>query len=224
MKLLLHLFVSFVFLSPIAAQEGSLSGADPVVVWSKEGTLTAAVQRASIQWSDAKGEARTAAMKSLFIPTKRLAWVGSANYQYFFLLGDKMVGLKPADGPELWMCYFTTNLSSSVDWRAALNAYISRRLQKLSENPNRSDYILYLRKVFGVQTFINESTWRMTIVPTIDAVTFENQNAVLHLHILGEIFTVELDKNLEIVAVSQAGRSVALHERLFPCKLTSDTE
>lgn len=218
------MLIYLILVLPALAQDVGSGKTDFIQVHSKEGILNAAARRFPLQRSDANQRMNTAPIESLVLPTKNLLWVGSSNYQYFFLLNNKIVGLRPVDGPELWVCYSTTNLISSVDITNVVDKHVSKRLRKLSEDPLRSDYILTLRRVFGVKPFVNESTWRTPVVPTIEGVTFENEEAILHLHILGGNFTVTLDGDLEVMEASQEGKPVALHGKIPLYKLTADPE
>jgi len=164
-------------------------------------------------------------VKMLFIPSKRLLWIGGPEYQHFFVLRDKITAVLVTAGADLSISTLSVRIPKSDDADKALLEELDTRFEKIVAIPLRYQSWINLRKLFGSAAFVNEHDARIYAVPKIADVAFDHNHAVITLvEQNGMKSTMTFDEDLRIVAASRGGHPIPLTEPIAPQKLTTDRD
>jgi hypothetical protein len=164
-------------------------------------------------------------VKMLFIPSKRLLWIGGPEYQHFFVLKDKITALLVTAGADLSISTLSVRIPKSGDADKALLEELDRRFEKIVETPLRYQSWINLRKLFGPAAFVNEHDARIYSVPKIAGISFNHDHAIITLlEQNGMKSTMTFDEDLRIIAASRDGHPITPTEPIASQKLTTDRD
>jgi hypothetical protein len=164
-------------------------------------------------------------IKAVFVSRKNLLWVGTSEYEHFFVVKDKIVALYPTAGADLSISIVSVPIPKSADADEALHEEMDRCFHRIAEKPLRYQYWISLRKLFGQDAFANERDPRVYSVPRISGISFDRGHAVITLaEANGRITTLTFDADLQVIAASQDGHSVPVPAPVAPHKLTTDKD
>jgi len=164
-------------------------------------------------------------IKAVFVPRKNLLWVGTSEYEHFFVVKDKIVALYPTAGADLSISIVSVPVPKSADADEALHEELDRCFHRIAEKPLRYQYWISLRKLFGQDAFIGQHDPRVPSVPRISGISFDRGHAVITLAEANErSTTLTFNADLQVIAASQNGHPIPVPAPIAPQKLTNDKD
>ncbi len=153
-----------------------------IILPSEKGTIKATVQTYEFHWKNGKGEDEQNLAKLVVIPSKGLAWVGRAIYENFFAFDDKIIGVFPLQGNELFINESTIrDLAIDEKSRAGKNLAVKKAIVNLCADPIHLDRRISLNEILGRRPFERREDVRPSPPPKVTNISFKKSNVVIAL-------------------------------------------